>query len=320
MTMTALENTIIERIDRITEMPADYYVPAPPIPRSCKIELTGRCNFACAFCARSLLLRDQKDMDRALYSRLIRELHDAGVHDLGFFHLGESFMVSWLPEAIQEANDVGFGLTFLTTNGSLSTGKRVEACMEAGLHSLKFSLNYADKQQFMDIARVKGSLFDTMVNNIKDAYRVREAGGYRCQLSASYITYDEEQGERMQALIYELRPFLDEIYELPLYNQADLMTEEEQSRGWVPSAGNRGRKDMMRAPLPCWVLFTEAHISWQGQLAACCFDHNITFDMGNLNEMSFKEAWHSEAFQKLRAASLAKDVRGTPCENCVVGG
>jgi MoaA/NifB/PqqE/SkfB family radical SAM enzyme len=42
--------------------------------------------------------------------------------------------------------------------------------------------------------------------------------------------------------------------------------------------------------------------------------------MGNLKEMSFKEAWHSEAFQKLRAASLAKDVRGTPCENCVVGG
>ena len=39
--------------------------------------------------------------------------------------------------------------------------------------------------------------------------------------------------------------------------------------------------------------------------------------MGDLNEMSFMEAWHSATFQKLRAANLSMDVTGTPCEQCV---
>ncbi len=39
--------------------------------------------------------------------------------------------------------------------------------------------------------------------------------------------------------------------------------------------------------------------------------------MGDLNELSFMKAWHSDKFRALRAANLKKDVRGTACEGCV---
>ena len=74
---------------------------------------------------------------------------------------------------------------------------------------------------------------------------------------------------------------------------------------------------LCRDPLPCWSIFTEGHISFDGRLSACCFDHDYRFSMGDLNEMSFMEAWHSDKFKELRKAHLDRDVTGTICENCM---
>lgn len=309
--------TITERIDAITSIPVEYRGEILPPPRSVKIELTGRCNFACSFCARSKMLRDQKDMNQGTFERVVLEMRKAGVEELGLFYLGESFMCRWLPEAVQYAKDIGFPYVFLTTNGSLSSPARVDACMAAGLDSLKFSLNYADVDQFVDIANVKPKLFYAMMKNIKAAKAIRDEGGYSCGLYGSYIAYDGAQGERMKAMLAEITPFLDEVYPLPLYNQADHVTAEEEARGWDITAGNRGRLDALREPLPCWSIFTEGHVTWDGKLSACCFDHDGKFDMGDLMQISFMEAWNSERFQELRRAHLVKDVTGTVCEKCI---
>lgn len=317
-----MPDTITERIDRITHIPAEYQGTVLPAPKSVKIELTSRCNFNCAFCATGMGLRAKGDMSLDFYKEIVREMREAGVEELGMFYLGEPFLTPWLPMAIDYAkNDIGFPYVFCTTNGSIATGPKIDAVMRAGLDSLKFSLNYATEEQFVDIARVKPKLFKAMINNIRNASVVRdnvyEETGHRCKLYASYIGYDDEQNERMQELVAELTPLLDEIYELPLYNQADLVTEEEHARGWVPSPGNRGRKGNMVNPLPCWAVFTEGHITYDGLLSACCFDHTKDFTMADLNEVSFMDGWNSVAFQNLRAAHLRKDVRGTPCENCM---
>jgi radical SAM protein with 4Fe4S-binding SPASM domain len=312
---------ITERIDAITAIEPARAVARAPVPRSVKIELTARCNFNCAFCARGMRLRDQRDMDRGTFERLLREMRTAGVEEIGLFYLGESFMVPWLPEAIAFAKqECGYPYVFLTTNGSLATPERVEACMKAGLDSLKFSYNYADVEQFINVTRVKGGYFDKMKQNIIGAHRVREAGGYGCGLYASYIEYDGDQRTRMHAALNEIRPYVDEVYALPLYNQADLVSSEETERGWSSVAGNRGRAAALRDPLPCWSIFTEGHVTWDGKLSACCFDHDGRFHMGDLMEESFLDAWNSTKFQALRRAHLARDVRGTVCESCTAYG
>lgn len=311
--------SISDKIDAITGLPPAYRDTVIPPPRSVKIELTARCNFACRFCARSLRLREQFDMDRGFFSTTIADMRRVGVEELGLFYLGESFMCDWLPDAIKEAKDLGYPYVFLTTNGSLSTPERVSACMRAGLNSLKFSFNYADGAQLKEVARVKPSFFPLIKNNIRAAHTIREELGADCGLFASYIEYDGEQGERMREAIKEISPFVDEVYALPLYNQAGFVTEQEKKLGFKPSAGNRGRLDNLRDPLPCWAVFTEGHITWDGMLSACCFDHNDSFTMGNLNNTSFLDAWNSVAFQRLRAAHLNKDVMGTACEKCFVG-
>ena len=308
---------ITDRIDNITKIDKDHLGKSIPPPKSVKIELTGRCNFSCAFCARSQRLRKVEDIDKDFFKRVLKEMREAGVEEIGLFYLGESFMVPWLPEAIKYAKDVGFPYVFLTTNGSLSTPEKLKECMEAGLDSLKFSYNYSDGDQLKEIAKVKTGYFDKIVNNMKAAHKIREENGYKCGLYASYIEYDGDQMDRMQKAVEEIRPFMDEVYALPLYNQASLVTEEEKSRGWAYTAGNRGRLGALRDPLPCWSVFTEGHITWDGKLSACCFDHNDSLTMSDLNKESFIDGWNSEVFQTLRQAHLLKDITGTPCEHCV---
>ena len=121
----------------------------------------------------------------------------------------------------------------------------------------------------------------------------------------------------MAAVVAELEPLLDEVYSLPLYSQADLVSVAEKTKGWSISSGNPGRADNMRDAVPCWSLFTEARVTYDGFLSACCFDHDGRFRMGDLKSQSFMEAWHAQKFQDLRAAHLTGDVRETVCSACV---
>ena len=311
--------SITERIDRITLLEDAYRSPTPPVPRSVKIELTARCDFQCFFCASSMRLRDKADIDPALYRRLLKEMRELGVEEIGLFYLGESFLCRWLPEAIRFAKrECGYPYVFLTTNGRMATPERMRECIEAGLDSLKFSFNFADAEQFMQVTNVRAIDFYRVEDNLRAARQVRDeiaaAGGHFCGLYASSIRYDDAQLGKMQAAVQRIVPYVDEHYWLPLYGQAGLTSG---ARGTVPTAGNQGRIGALRKPLPCWSLFTEGHITWDGRLSACCFDHDGRFDMGELTRASFLQAWHGERFQRLRRANLAEDVRGTACEKCI---
>jgi hypothetical protein len=310
---------ITERIDRITLLEGEYRSTAPPVPRSVKIELTARCDFQCFFCASAMRLREKADIDPEFFRRILREMRALGVEEIGLFYLGESFLCRWLPEAVRFAKvECGYPYVFLTTNGRLATPERVRACMEAGLDSLKFSFNFADAGQFSEVTGVRESDFARIEAHIRAARAVRDEvqarTGHRCGLYASSIRYDDEQLRRMESAVARILPFVDEHYWLPLYGQAGLTSG---ARGTRPTAGNQGRIGALRKPLPCWSLYTEGHVTYDGRLSACCFDHDGRFNMGDLKARGFLETWHSAPFRALRAANLAEDVRGTACESCI---
>ncbi len=314
--------TITDRIDAVTLIPDEARRVDPPAPRSAKLELTGKCNLRCGFCA--LRLREEQpkvSMTWDLFVRVATECRDAGVEELGMFYLGEPFMEPLLLErAIEYAKaGLGFPYVFVTSNATLATPERVEACMAAGLDSLKWSVNASDPEQYSEIMGVKPGLFFDALRNIEAAHTIREQHGYSTALYASSIQYDGNQAARMQALLDErVAPFVDAPpYLLPLYSMGALTTEREAELGYRPIAGNQGRVGAMRDPLPCWSAFTEAHVTHPGLVSACCFDADERWIMGDLSRQSFFEAWHSDAFRELRAAHLQRDVTGTICEQCV---
>ena len=309
--------SITKKIDRVTEIPIDWQQSKLPAPPAVKIELTAHCNLKCWFCATGDGLREKGHMDFDLFKELAWNCKKAGVEELGLFYLGESFLYPHLVEAVKYAKEeCGFKYVFLTTNGLYHKTEKTEALFTAGLDSLKFSLNAGSEKQYREHTGVNG--FYLQLRNIRTISELRDKvekeTGHRCGIYASSILYDEAQRDLMQPVIDSLKDCIDEHYWLPLYSQAGLKIDGDDV---LITAGVRGRLDNLRDPLPCWAVFREGHIKWDGMLSACCFDHKQDFEMGDLTKVQFKDAWNSDKFRALRIAHLTKDVTGTPCENCI---
>jgi MoaA/NifB/PqqE/SkfB family radical SAM enzyme len=315
---------ITERIDSITRIPSEYQHAVLPAPKSVKIEISPRCNYRCGFCAlRTREVQPRWDMDLDLFKRITREMREAGVEEIGVFYLGESFMnPRLLVDCIEYLKaKVGMPYVFLTSNASMAFPEAVEACMNAGLDSLKWSVNAADQAQFEQIMAVSGKLFERALGNIEAAWKLRAEKGYRTGLYASSIRYDGAQQKKMEKLLKSrVVPYVDQHYWLPLYSMGAFATQREEELGYRPTAGNQGRLGALRDPLPCWSAFTEGHVTAEGKLSACCFDATSSWAMGDLTKQPFMEAWNAPAFVKLREAHLRKDVRGTVCEKCIAYG
>lgn len=313
---------ITSRIDSVTKIPQDYLTERPPCPTTVKIELTGRCNYRCGFCA--LTKRDKQptkheDMDLDFFKNITRQMYESGVREIGLFYIGESFMV---PDLLADAcrylkKDLGMPYVFLTTNGSLVGERAVHAVMDAGLDSLKFSITSSGPEQFEEVVGVKQKMYHNALENLKRAYEIRNRCKYKTKIYASSIKYDGEQMQKMESIVKQhIEPFVDEHYYLPMYSFGDGATERELELGYTPTAGNQGRIGGLVDPLPCWVAFTEGHVRHNGGVSFCGFDADGRFEVGNLHDDTWMDLWNNDEFAEIRAAHLRKDVTGTKCETC----
>jgi uncharacterized Fe-S cluster-containing radical SAM superfamily protein len=325
---------ITQRIDAVTKIGEDRIKAGgiQPAPKSVKIEITGRCNLRCKFCAvRTREHQPSVDMSFFLFQKITEDMRLSGVEEIGLFYLGESFMA---PELLKKCTswlkaDLEFPYVFLTSNAVRATADVVEEVMQLGIDSLKWSVNCHSAEQFSDITGGSRGQYFAVFKNIKDAWTLRNDGGYKTMLSASSILYDPPQQKLMDAVLDEhVRPFVDKHYWLPLYQMSMYSKAIENLLGYVPTAGNMGRiaEDTMlpnRKPLPCWSAFTEGHVRVDGGLSACCFGADDRFDMGVLDGTNFMRQWNSQKFQDLRIAQLKTEIDGptalkhTPCRVCV---
>lgn len=260
-------------------------------------------------------------MDENLFNGITQQIKDLGIEEVGVFYIGESFTKpKVLINAVKRLKqELQIPYVFLTSNASLAKVELVEELMKLGIDSIKWSCNAADPQQFEELMGVPAKAWFAAQKNIAEVYFARGIGQYKTTLSASSVKYNEEQVSRMESFLSQnVRPYVDEHYWLPLYTAGGQAREREQTLGMQPIAGNTGRLDDPTEPIPCWTIFTAAHIRVDGHMTACCLDGTGKWDMGDLNRQAFMEAWNSDRFVALRKKHLAKDIIGTLCEKCAL--
>ncbi len=325
---------ITQRIDAVTKI-EDIRIKmggCQSPPKSVKIELTARCNLRCKFCAVGTRNKPAPvDMDFYFFQKITEDMRISGVEEIGLFYLGEPFMNSAL---LIQATDwvkksLGFPYVFLTSNATLAEPSVVKELMKLGLNSIKWSVNFADSDQFTSITQSNAGTFKKALHNIREAWGIKQKEKYGTMISASSILYAGEQKQKMEEFLRkEIRPYVDKHYWLPLYQMSMYREQMKRKLGYTPSAGNVGRLDdttlePLRKPIPCWSAFTEGHVRADGGLSACCFGADDRFDMGILDGTNFMRQWNCQKFQKLREAhirSLKENesaLKGTPCEVCV---
>ena len=135
-------------IDRKKNAVTFKAIELPPFPEEIFLDLTSFCNHACVFCSNPLI-KHKKTMNHNMALRVIKEAYDCGARELGMYATGDSFMVKNLHEYVEYAKkEIGYDYIFITTNGALASPERVQPVLDAGLDSIKFSINAATKESY----------------------------------------------------------------------------------------------------------------------------------------------------------------------------
>jgi MoaA/NifB/PqqE/SkfB family radical SAM enzyme len=303
--------SILGRLNMFTpKIPPDFLIERPPIPKTVKIEVTDRCNLECIYCQTAYTKSKKNSIDREFMFKLLQELKDLGVEEVGLFWLGEPFLNNELPDYIAFAKKIGINYVFITTNGVLATPERVKRAFQSGLDSIKFSINASTRGKYIEMCG--RDAFDQVIENLKTTWQIRSSA-IKPSIYASSIfdPSDEKEFLKIHSIII---PYVDEHYPIQLYGDKKIVESNGEYKIIKTS-----KKDMrsLQSILPCCYAFTLPHISCDGRMGACFCDNSERFYMGDLNKESFIEAWHSEKFVNLRKKHLSKNVSGSVCENCI---
>ena len=138
----------------------------PAYPKNALVELTNGCNHACIFCKNSNQGRRATFLPLEKFGSFVTQAVALGLEEVGLYATGEPFMTKNLDDYIRTAKRAGVARVYLTSNGALASLDRVIACHEAGLDSIKFSINASNRA---DYELVHGfDDFDKVVRNVRD--------------------------------------------------------------------------------------------------------------------------------------------------------
>jgi radical SAM protein with 4Fe4S-binding SPASM domain len=300
-----MENTIQERKIQVKK---GKYCELPPFPREIFLDLTSYCNHACVFCSNQYL-KNKKTMDETMVLRVLKEAYDCGVRDLGLYATGESFLIKNLAQYIAAAKRIGYEYLFITTNGALATPERVQAVLEAGLDSIKFSISAGTKETYKEIQGRDD--FDLVINNLKWISNYRKESGRKFRIYVTMV-YTNRTKNEIETLKNIVLPYIDEWDPHLLTNQCGNMYENNEI-GEIPQGNPRGRGQTEI----CFQPFKGFTITPEGYVSACVLDYSKDLIVGDMNKKSLKEIWEGEVYKAFRWRHLAKDLKGMICYNCM---
>lgn len=269
-------------------------------PRQIHIEFTNACNLRCVMCSRKSMTRPIGMMKPDLFRKIIAELKEHPVEDVFLGGQGEALIHPQFSEFLEIARSSGLNLT-LSTNGVLLSEKHARALIgRADL--LIISYESQDPAVYSKIR--PGGDHAALERNIESFLRLKGK-----QRPVTVIQSLEFPGRPSQktALLERWKEFDALVATRPAHNWLGDDTEINQITLAAPA----------RDPGRCDQAWRHAIVYWDGRMGPCCnfYDAQVTF--GDLNGMTFAEAWNSQAavaFRK-RQSELPRQ-RIPECASC----
>lgn len=270
----------------------------PGGPLSLTIESTTRCNLFCPMCLRERIHVPSKDMDMALFKKIIQDAAD--FLELAVpYGLGEPLLNPDIFNMIECCKSMGIPVA-LSTNATILNEDCSRRLIETGLDYLIFAFDGASRETY-EMYR-KGASYDKVRDNIYAFLRVKKEMKSKIFCAVQMVALKENRGEA-QALIRMWRR----------EGVAVRIKKDEILNAGSSITGAPRRRPPMR--YPCLHLWRgPMYITYDGTVYPCCY---IFPDgpIGNVQAQSLKELWNSKKMICLREAHLRGDLRDY--KNCL---
>lgn len=308
-----LTDEILERVD------ANFTDVVPPLPKKIEFEINNSCNHKCFFCQNPIMNRGRRVIDDVIVHRVLQEAFDGGAREASFYNTGEPFLNRSLPDYVAAAKKIGFEYIYLSTNGGRVVTDRFIPVLDAGLDSLKFSVNAGDRETY---ALTHGiDEFEDVMSNIEAVAAYRERTGRPSNLFVSFVDTDISR-PTLDSLKRRIGHLVDQVVVYPFVitgTPLKLRIERDGTRRPFRDYDDVDpqRYAELKVEAPCSSLWNYLNVTVEGYLKACCTDFNNDLVVGNLNSSSLLDAWHSPEFQAFRRRHIEGNVAGTLCDGCI---
>jgi pyruvate-formate lyase-activating enzyme len=293
----------------------------PPLPANMMVELSNACNHACIFCANSYMQRKIGRIDRDLLFRIMAEAHALGTREIGFYTTGDPFIHKDLAAFTRHAKELGFTYIYISTNGALATPERVKEVIDAGMDSIKFSINAGSRETYKLIHGKDD--WDTVVANIDFIANYRKQHAPHVKLAVTCVVTRPVMHE-IDAIKARFGPLVDDMWFPYCSVQSGQMNAAQALLGFTEQAARSESKVWTGAEAKaergvCRLPFNRLHVSCEGYLTLCCVDYQNYLAVADLTKTSLAEAWHNPAFREMRRRHLGGQLSGSLCGNCWLG-
>jgi MoaA/NifB/PqqE/SkfB family radical SAM enzyme len=250
-------------------------------------------------------------IENGLLERIITEGAELGVKEIGLYTTGDPLMHKGLEHFTSFAKEKGFSYAYISTNGAAGGPDRFKSIIDAGIDSIKFSINAGTRETYK-LVHGKDQ-FDRVIDNLRFVSEYRKTLGRKLCLFATFVVTNlsEPEQDRFRELV---GPLVDEIF----FSQSDAQKGQMLGASSLLGATNEPVSLQTQEGI-CPMPFNRIHVTNEGYLTLCCVDYQNYLAVADLKEMSLKDAWHSPAFQKARQSHLENKLQGTLCGNCWYG-
>ena len=300
------------------------------VPKNALIELTNVCNHACVFCTNPMMKRKNNSLDFKVFANFIKKSVDEGLEEVGLYSTGEPFMTKDLHNYIASAKELGIKRVYITTNGALATFDKVIKCINAGLDSIKFSINAGTRETYKIIHGYDD--FDKVIKNIDDIYNYKLKYKINLTLFASFVVTNLTKNQT-EIFTKKYGKYFDDMLIQNSRNQGGrTLSTNEKIISQIKTNGSnafaytkdlkteRNEKNLEKSKLtPCGMLWDRMHLSSEGYLTACCedYENDLVYEKFDNKKTIFSQ-FNNKYMQDLREKHLEGKLEGTICKGCLL--
>ncbi|MHC1736925.1 MAG: radical SAM/SPASM domain-containing protein [Ignavibacteriaceae bacterium] len=290
-------------------------------PVSISIEPTTTCNLKCPECPTGTgsLLRPKGTMDLQLFKKIIDRVYKRTFY-LQLFFQGEPFINNKIYEMIEYAKSKRMYVS-ISTNGTLFSENNINKLFASPPDKLIYSFDGTDEESYNKY-RVGGDF-----NEVKKGLESIVAEKKKRKLNLPYIELQMIVMKHNEGSINDFIEFgkaagVNKITlkSMQIYNQEEadnLLPENPEYRRYIKINGEYKLKQKLNNR--CFALWRSAVVTWDGYLAACCFDKDAEFSTKKLTERDFISLFKSDVLQGLRGQILKNRKAVDICRNCSEG-
>jgi len=272
-------------------------------PTAVEVELTNFCTASCIKCPHKNMKREKGYMNLELFKKIVYECGKYNLKRLELVGFGEPLMHKQFLEFLKIARkNCPKSYILISTNASLLKGSLMnEIIQNKLLDYIHISFDGAHKETYeKNMPPLK---YDDILHNIRNllAHRKYE----KPQITIGII----ETTETIQEL--------DSFYKM--WKKYNVNIDPQEYDLWSGNVEDRRVRINNAKRTPCYKLWSDMIIRWNGDVSICCIDYENRIVLDNVRNQSIQSVWNSKRLNNIRKIHLAKKFRVLPiCNRCTI--